>query len=212
MKKRQNFHDYLEGLSVFQDSFTESLISYAEINRDWINYTEEKIKSGTLRGFIKDEKRQLKICKEQERQIKIFIKFLDKEEKEYNKITKTQEYKKWLEKDSEEPFFEDIEFIPAYIDEKCGLKVLDFTDTLGFVLDSIRDDIGEIIGRENLPEDLHIDNCPIGFTLAVIIQEKNIDIEDKDWYAICVTTYEDIEYLIDIINYDIEKLLEPAEL
>lgn len=229
MKKPQNFFVYLDGLSIDIESLKKELMVAHDISRDLANMTQKEIEgerpidkydlsitnSKTREEFIEKEKEFIKNSNEQAEQIEKFIEFLDAEEKEYEKITKTKKYKDWLADESTdaEDFFDDIEFVPAYIDKKCKIKVLDFVEILRYILDILTDDIEEFIGYGNFPRNQ--ERCvPLPTLLQAINKKNKIKIKEKDfpYYVNLVIAYEDIEYLINIIGYDIEKINEPVKL
>ncbi len=238
MKTYQNFYAYLEYLGMSQKNIERELLKASETFCYMINVTKENMKEKEFEEFnnfiddesddfvckfdeaeAQEEKQYIEDLSEQIEQINKFVKFLNAEKKEYEKIIFSKEYAEWINDylnaiDNniiKKDLFEDIEFIPAYLDKNCKIKVIDFVETLKCVLGILVSEIENYIGYENFPKDASMnDGFPLVVLLTQIVSENKIKIpkEDLVYYGSLVSAYEDINCLVNIIKYQIEKISE----
>ena len=219
----KNFYHYLELMNVY----AENILTYCEelqtLHLDSLNYLEngkEKNKEqleASMIIFGAKTKKELVVRKKEEAKrteeiidnIAKFITFMKREDKVYNEVVTSDDYLEWVDSDSLEAFFAPINSIPVYINKYAKVKVVDLLEAFKDIMNALIIEIEELIGF-SFPVD---DGRPQIVSVQLKMKEKGItlDIEDMSELAHLILTYEDFEYLIKVVNKEIEKLIEPIK-
>ena len=222
MEKPQNFYAHLDNFSICSENILSYCEEFVEMESDLIDYfkKEEKTKRNLKSKMIilgaetKAELAAKKLKEIAERRkvvsnVSKFISFMKKEEKKYNKIMKSKAYIDYLdnETDLDIEFFEQIEFIPVYVVKHSGVLVRDLTESFKSIKDLLATDIEDILG---VPFPLK-GSSPQLMLVQHTIKKNNINLtrEQINELTHFILTYDDFDYLIEIIKSEIKELEEP---
>jgi hypothetical protein len=223
--KPQNFYACLDDFTICAENvltYCEEIKSYEEGLIDFFKEeetTERRLESNMMVLGAKTRE-ELSIKKQNLINEKIqtvenisrFIDFMKKEGEDYFKIMESEEFSNWLESDSnmDEDFFKPIGFIPAYIDANASVKVIDLLITFKHIIGLLSADIEDIIGVE-FPIRGHVKQLIL---VQYTLKKNYIKLSDEDLSLLThyIITFEDFQYLIDIISDEIEELNEPVRL
>ena len=218
---RQNLYQYFEDvLCISVEDLSVNLMNAKEVLSSYIAEDEKNIKKLKLKSKnnkIKDQElsfleEDLKSAKYDSEQINKFVDFLNSEEERYEEVFESKKVDKFLQKnglDDPEDYFEKIEFIPAYLDKYCGLKVKDFIRVLDFLLNDIKIIIEEILNVD-LPEKINTDLSNI--IIHKIRRNKiNLEEEESDLLFYLVDCYAEVEFLKNVLIEEITILESPYQ-
>lgn len=225
MKPQNFYHFLLEEHSICAENILTYCEEIKELEEGLLQYFQEEEKTSrrlhvNMKILGASSKKEMSNKKNQEiekkkkiiENISKFISFMEKEDKEYSRISNSSEFQDWLDREQsfEENYFEPINCIPAYIHKHSGVMVLDLLETFGHIMRLIQTDI-ECIIETSLPTNRDEKLLTL---VPEILHKNNIKIDEETSFNLTslVLTYEDFMELTSLIRKEIKELEEPVKL
>jgi len=223
--KPQNLFAKLDSLLICSENILSYCEEIKEIEKGIVLYLKKKeikeeekgalmniYRAKTEEELLLEIKKVIKKKKHEIRNISKFIDFMVKEGNFYYKIMESKEFEDWLDDETkiDDDFFEEIEFIPAYIEKHSGVMVLDMLKTFEGVMFLISKSIGKIIKKDfplkhNAPQLIMVKN---------LLKREEIKLskgeESKLFHFIL--SYEDFRLLFNVITNEIKELEQPINI
>jgi len=198
---KENFYSYLESLDFFTEDVIEGINQFLDEIPEAVEMAKKE--NETSVDFL-DRKISIEEIKENK-------KYIQKQQKNIESLLKFREFLLTEKKEYDEEIeYDEIKSIPAYLDKKGEIKVLDLVDSFDALLKQVIANIEMSFDVSLGNFDPHKDNLIPEANFAMEMNKQGADLTDKanmQWYVHFISVYVDTEYLKKIIEGEIEYIL-----